>query len=78
VPARLRALKAVLAKEGIDLETPSSGSHWKFKAPGRGTFPVPAGNGLHSELADKYIRSLCRTYGLDFKYVMKCIRGEAD
>ena len=73
MPARLRALRAVLEREGLVLEKPTSGSHWKFKYGGK-TFPVPAGNGLKTELADVYIRALCRTYGLDFDRVMKALR----
>ncbi len=56
----------VCAKRGIEIEKPSSGSHWKAKRPGSGTYPVPASNGERTEIDDKYIRGLCRHFGIEF------------
>lgn len=51
---------------GVLLEQPKSGSHWMCRrADGavRG-YPIPAHNGLKTEIDDKYIRGLCRHFGL--------------
>ncbi len=64
MPARLRDLARALRALGIDVEEPSSGSHWKATFDGR-VYPLPAHNGPKSELADVYIRGVCRAFSLD-------------
>lgn len=64
MPARLSRVKAVFAALGVHLEEPTSGSHWKLND-GRKTYPIPAHNGLKSEVSDLYIRRACATFGLD-------------
>lgn len=64
MPARLRDIKRVLTALGIAVEEPSSGSHWKASNDGK-TYPIPASNGLKTEISDKYIKGLCRCFSLD-------------
>lgn len=70
MPARLRDLKRALAAKGVELEQPSSGSHWHFV---RGTtaYPVPAHNGLKSEIGNEYIRGLCHAFAINFRELKK-------
>lgn len=64
MPARLRDLKRALERFGCIVEQPSSGSHWKAILDGK-TYPIPAHNGLKEEIADHYIRGVCRAFGFD-------------
>lgn len=48
----------------IALEPPTSGSHWRFRGQDGAMYPVPAPNGLKSEISDEYINGLCRAFGL--------------
>ena len=43
------------------------GKHpWKAQRKSDGkTYPIPAHNGLKTEISDEYIRGLCRCFGLD-------------
>lgn len=68
MPARVSQLKKVLKPTGIVLDTPTRGSHWRFKFNGI-SFPVPGGNGLKTQVSDVYIKQLCKTFGLDFKVI---------
>jgi|HubBroStandDraft_6_1064221.scaffolds.fasta_scaffold1437747_2 hypothetical protein len=65
MPARLRDLVATLRTMGVEVETPKSGSHFVARKPGCRPYPIPAHNGLKSEIEDKYIRALCRNFGID-------------
>lgn len=68
MPARLRAIKkAIESMVGYSVDEPSKGSHWKIIAPSGKTYPVPAYNGLKTEIPDVYIRGLCRAFGLNEK-----------
>jgi hypothetical protein len=64
MPASLRALKRAIEALGGTVEEPRSGSHWKARH-GAACYPIPAHNGTKTEIADKYIRGLCRNLGLD-------------
>jgi hypothetical protein len=64
VAARLRAVKRAIESLGGVCERPVKGSHWKARLSGK-MFPLPAHNGEKSEVSDRYIRSLCRCFGLD-------------
>ncbi len=68
--ARLSDLKRVLAKQGIILHEPKKGSHYKF-VKGSVMYPVPAHNGLRSEIGAEYVKGLCRRFGLDFGQLVK-------
>jgi len=72
VPARLRDLVRVLVEFGIRVDPPrGGGSHWKAIAANGSAFVLPANNGLRTELADVYIRELCRTMGIDYAELKK-------
>ena len=64
MPARLRDVVRAFKEAGGEVETPNRGSHWKFRLEGR-CYPVPAHNGLKSEIGDHYIKKLCETFSLD-------------
>lgn len=61
---RLRVLVSAARKFGIAIEEPKSGSHWKATK-GQELYPIPAHNGLKSEIDDVYVRGLCRAFGID-------------
>jgi hypothetical protein len=65
----------VLKDFGCSVEKPSSGSHWKARAANGAMYPLPAGNGLRTELGDKYIKGLCRNLGIDEGEFFKKLRG---
>ena len=65
MPARLRDIARVLALFGARVEEPNSGSHWKTYAKSGAFYPIPAGNGMRTEIGDMYIRKMCRALGLD-------------
>lgn len=60
MPPRLSDLKRAAEKRGLVLETPSGGSHWKFRDPAVGgrSFTVPSKRGLKTEITEKYIKKL--------------------
>ena len=60
---RLGELQRRLAGEGIRVEKPRSGSHWKATK-GSVIYPIPAHNGLRTEIDNNYLRALCRRFGL--------------
>jgi hypothetical protein len=66
---RLAELQRRLADHGIRVEKPRSGSHRKA-IKGSVTYPVPAHNGLKTEIADKYLRALCRRFELAEKLLL--------
>jgi hypothetical protein len=72
VPARLFALARVLAQFGVDVRPPTGGgSHWRAgRADGR-SYRIPAHNGERTEINDKYIRGLCREFGIDYAELKK-------
>ena len=49
----------------IRIEKPSTGSHWKAVRAGSRPYPIPAHNGIRSEISDLYIRGLCRNFGIE-------------
>jgi hypothetical protein len=66
MPARLRDIARVCVNYfGLEVEKPSSGSHWKLKS-AKCTYPVPAHNAEKTEIADKYIKGLCRAHEIDY------------
>jgi hypothetical protein len=38
-------------------------------------YPLPAGNGLRTEIGDNYIKGLCRKLGIDPDDFLKKLRG---
>lgn len=71
MPARLRDIARVLATFGGRIEEPNSGSHWKAYSKDGLLYPIPAGNGMRTEIGDKYIRIMCRTFQIDFDQFKK-------
>lgn len=61
-------MEAAAKKRGVDLIKPRKGSHYKFSEPGSGgkTYPVPAHNGIRTDISDMYVRGLCRCFGWDY------------
>jgi hypothetical protein len=64
MPARLRDVARAIEALGGSVEEPNKGSHFKARLNSQ-MYPLPAHNGWKTELADVYIRGLCRTLGLD-------------
>lgn len=75
MPARLSDLVRVLRDYECTVEKPSSGSHWKARAANGAMYPLPAGNGLRTEIGDNYIKGLCRKLGIDPDDFLKKLRG---
>ena len=76
MPARLRALCEVLRDFGVQGVSRTKGSHCIFHRPsGKGRpYPVPAHNGMKTEIPDVYIRGICRAFGLDYEGVKRRLR----
>lgn len=67
MPARLAAVASAAAKRGVEVRRPRKGSHWKaIRASDGKVYPLPAHNGLKTELPDVYLRGLCRCFAWDF------------
>jgi hypothetical protein len=66
MPARPRDIKRALEARGVRVDEPTKGSHWKAVGSGGKVYPVPAHNGLKTEIGDEYIRGICRAFGFDF------------
>lgn len=65
MPARLRDVKRVAESDyGVIIEPPQSGSHWKCRKAGCRVYPLPAPNGMRTELDDNYVRGFCRHFGI--------------
>jgi hypothetical protein len=64
MPARLRDIIEMCNHFGVTVEPPKASSHWQAKKDGCRTFTIPAHNGERTEISDRYIRSLCRNFGL--------------
>lgn len=55
----------------MEVQKPRKGSHWKAVRVEDGkVYPLPAHNGLKTELSDIYLRGLCRCFGWDFAEFM--------
>ena len=63
--ARLRDIARALATFGGRVEEPKTGSHWKTYSKDNMFYPIPAGNGMRTEIADVYIRKMCRALQID-------------
>jgi len=65
MPARLREIRRAAGKFDIAITEPSSGSHWQARKQGCRMYPLPAHNGLRTEIDDKYIAAFCKHFGLE-------------
>lgn len=63
-PQRLGVVIHVAEAHGCKVFHPNKGSHWKFKKDGCRTYPIPAHNGLKTQIAWSYIQGLCRCMGI--------------
>lgn len=64
MPARLRDIIAHVARFEVEVEKPSSGSHYKFKKAGFRTYPIASHNGERGEIDDVYVRKICKHFGI--------------
>ncbi len=74
MPARLKAIARALKESvpGSEVQRPKKGSsHWKAIGPDGKTYPIPAHNGLKTEIGDAYIRGLCTAFGLSIEEFKK-------
>lgn len=65
MPARLREIRRAAGEYGIDVSEPGKGSHWQCRRSGVRMYPIPAHNGLRTEIDDKYIAAFCKHFGID-------------
>jgi hypothetical protein len=63
MPLRLSDLKRLLERHGFVVEPGTK--HWKVKAPDGRMYPIPAHNGLKTEITWVYVRGLCRNLNID-------------
>ena len=70
MPARARDVIRALKEFGVSVEEPSTGSHWKAKR-GSVIYTIPLHNGAKTELADHYIRGVCRAFQIDLAELRK-------
>lgn len=61
------ALKAM----GLTVDpAPGGGSHYRAVLDGK-VYPIPAHNGTKTEIADVYIKGVCRCFSLDYAELKK-------
>lgn len=75
MPARLRVLIKALGEQGVAVEKPKTGSHWKAKRDGK-VYPIPAHNGPRTDIPDVYINGVGRCFALDMDALWRSIRNE--
>jgi hypothetical protein len=66
MPARLREIRRAALSYGIQIEEPSSGSHWHCRLPGKRLYTIPAHNGVRTEIDDNYVRGFCRHFSINY------------
>ena len=72
MPFRLSKIRKALRKHGVTVSTGSR--HWRAGRDGK-TYPIPAHNGLKTEIDDSYILGVCRAFGLDHKQFIADLKG---
>ena len=73
MPARFRDLERALRALGCRVEPPSRGSHYRCYNEVGHMYVIAAGNGGSMEIAEVYLRGLCRTLGLSLAELKKLI-----
>lgn len=63
MPMRLQALGQWLQQHGITIDKASR--HFCARKPGHRMYPIPAHNGMRSEISDVYLKKLCKHFGID-------------
>jgi len=65
MPMRLSKLEQWLKQHGITVATGSK--HFQARKDGFSMYPIPAHNGLKTEIPDKYLKGLCKHFKIDPK-----------
>lgn len=65
MPMRLRELGQWLKQHGIVITT--GGRHFHARKDGFAMYPIPAHNGEKTEIPNKYLKHLCKHFGIDPK-----------
>ncbi len=65
MPARLRDIIRALDGLGIRVRNPKRGSHFLAYDDAGRNYPLSAHNGEKTEISDKYIKGLCRTFEIE-------------
>lgn len=70
---RLRDIKRAVEHLGHEVVPPrGGGSHYRVRVAGR-VYPLPAHNGLRTDISEVYVTGLCRVLGMsvdDFKALL--------
>ena len=66
---RLSKLAQLLKQYDIAIEPGSK--HFHARRKGYGVYAIPAHNGLKSEIANVYLRGLCRHFDIDLETLLK-------
>lgn len=65
MPPRFRDIKRALQKMGATVSpSPGGSSHWHVEKDGK-MYPIPAAHGDKTEIAENYLRGVCRALALD-------------
>ena len=64
MPARLRDIARVAALYGVTV-TPGA-RHFHARDEHGRVYPIPAHNGLKTEISDVYLRKFCQAFGIDY------------
>lgn len=70
MPRRVRDLERLVRRYDVTLETPSSGSHYRWRHPDGRSLSVPAHNGRKTEVADHYVKQLALFVGCDYRWLL--------
>ena len=66
MPARLRDIERAAKACGLEIADAKGKHFWKARRSSDGkTYPIPAHNGGKTEIADIYVKGLCRCFELD-------------
>ena len=65
MPARLRDIDRVLHSFGGHVEESGGKHNYKARMPGKRVYPIPSHRGWHTDVPDKYVDGLCRTFEID-------------
>jgi hypothetical protein len=63
-PRRLSEIAEIARRYGYELDEGAGKHNWRFRKEGERTYPIPAHNGLRTEIDFKYIRGLCRNLNI--------------
>jgi hypothetical protein len=75
MPARLRDVDTVLRALGGYVDESGGKHNYKARLPGKRVFPIPAHRGWQTQVTDRYIEGLCRTFGFDKSDFLRRLQG---